>query len=130
MTEPEIYRPPFINQIALLAMSVLIVYLVVDFGRQVVLSRQRHDELRRVEQQIRAVMEEREELEQCLEWTQSSEAAEAFAREQGWAREGEVSVVLVEPALTPVPTPATSPVARRVEDSTREAWWGLFFGER
>ncbi len=129
MTEQEIYRPPFINQIALLFMVVLIVYLVVDFGRQVVLSRQRHDELRRVDTQIGVAIQEKEDLEQRYEWVHSSEAAEAFAREQGWAKEGEVLVVMVEPSVTAVPTPEPSPVVRQDADSTREAWWNLFFGE-
>jgi cell division protein FtsB len=131
MTSTRVSRTPFVNQIALLVMGALIVYLVVDFGRQVVLSQQRHDELQRVEEQIATVVQKEEELKKQLDWAQSPEAAEAFAREQGWAKPGEVPVVLVESAVTPLPAEEPPPpVSHRAAGSPREAWLELFLGER
>lgn len=130
MTDSETSRAPFINQVVLLAMCVLIVYLVVDFGRQVVRSRQRHEDLRLVDVQIATILEEEESLQRRLEWVQSPEAAEAFAREHGWAREDEVPVVIVEGAAAPVPTAEPTPAVESAAQSTRDAWWDLFFGER
>lgn len=130
MGESERFRIPFINQIALLAMGVLIAYLVVDFGRQVVASRQGHDELEAAEQELSAAVQLEEKESQRLEWAQSPEAVDAFARGLGLAKENEVVVVMVESAAAPVPTaePPAAPVSSPV--SAREAWWDLFFGER
>ncbi len=130
MRDPQASRAPFINQIVLLAMTVLILYLVVDFGRQVVRSRQRHDDLRLVDERIATILEDEERLQQHLEWAMSPEAAEAYAREHGWAKEGEVPVVIVPGAATPVPIAEPPPLAELPAGSPRDAWLDLFFGER
>ncbi|MFC2031373.1 hypothetical protein ACFLWA_11685 [Chloroflexota bacterium] len=119
-----------ISQVVLLLLGILIIYLVVDFGRQVLVSHQRQAELRQVEARIDAAMEDGVALEERLAYAQSPQAAEAWARNQGWAKSNEVPVIVVAPEGEA----ANSPRARREEGlrlgSVRQTWWDLFFGDR
>ncbi len=119
-----------LNQILLILMGILVVYLMVDFGRQVGVSHQRRLELDQIEQQIEAALAEKSELEDQLAWAASPEAVEAWARRNGLTRENEVLVVFLgEPSGLP---DQASPLARpkTPATSTRAAWWDLFFGTR
>ena len=124
-----------LNQILLILMGILVVYLMVDFGRQVGLSHQRRQELDQIEQQIQAALTERSDLEGQLAQATSSEAVEAWARRNGLTRENEVLVVFFggPPREPSIPLLAQgSPFARpeALPASPREAWWDLFFGTR
>jgi cell division protein FtsL len=117
-------------QLALILAATLVVYLAVDFGRQVVLSHQRRDELRQVEDKITAAAQKRTDLEKRLEYVRSPQAAQEWAREQGWVLANEVPVVLVAPksaqgSAEPAHTQGESDPA-----SNRSRWWYLFFGGR
>jgi hypothetical protein len=110
---------------------VLIAYLVVGFVQQVRVSQQRQEELRKVEQGIAIALEEQASLERQLEHARSDLAVDEWAREYGWSRPDEVPVVVIAPgegsfsdSHEEQEKEATSP------DSTRDAWWALFFGTR
>jgi cell division protein FtsB len=129
MTGDRVRRALPINQLLLLLMGSLILYLVVDFGRQVVSSYQRREELQQIEQQVQGAQQETEQLNARLTYAQSPQAAEEWAREQGWAKEDEVPVVIIAPSAPDSSGGGSrSPVAAAAP-SQREAWWDLFFAE-
>jgi len=118
-----------LSRFLLLFMGILLVYLMVSFGRQVAVSYQRRQELDRVRDKQAAALTESERLKGYLEYATSEPAAEEWARTQGWAKTGEVPVIVVAPGVEPTPAPpgalpASSPV------SNQQAWWELFFGTR
>jgi hypothetical protein len=118
------------GQIVLILMGVLVLYLAVDFGRQVILSHQRHDELRAIQSQISASAEHQADLQKRLEYGQSDAAAEAWARSQGWVKANEVPVVLVAPAGTGSSETQGNGSGGSASDSVPDKWWDLFFGNR
>ena len=129
MTGDRVRRALPINQLLLLLMGFLILYLVVDFGRQVVSSYQRREELQQIEQQVQAAQQESEQLKARLTYAQSAQAAEEWAREQGWAKKDEVPVVIIAPAASISGGGGSrSPVSTAIS-SHRDAWWDLFFAE-
>jgi hypothetical protein len=69
-------------------------------------------------------------LESRLTYVQSPEAAEEWARQNGWAKEGEVSVVVVAPAVQSSPAGGQGSAPEAEPGSNRQAWWDLFFGEQ
>ncbi len=119
-----------LSQVLLLVLGILIIYLVVDFGRQVLVSHKRRAELRQLEERIDAARKGGAALEEHLAYARSPEAAEAWARNQGWARADEVPVVIVAPEGEA----PSNPVARRAQprglSSVRQGWLDLFFAER
>ena len=116
--------------IALVLMGLIILYLGVGFVRQANLSHQRREELHRLERDIETIRQVNARLETRLTYAQSAEAAEEWARQNGWAKEGEVSVVVVAPAVQSPPAGGQRPVPEAEPGSNRQAWWDLFFGER
>jgi hypothetical protein len=114
----------------LILMGVLVLYLVVDFGRQVGVSHQRREELRQIEYSIMAANEEGAQLLGELEYATSPEAAEAWARRNGLTRPGEVLVVPVGPSEDSEAPVEQQPEAGAAFDQPREAWLHLFFGTR
>lgn len=130
MGEASVRRAPLVNQLALLLMGILIVYLVVDFGRQVIVSRQIQHELAAIEWDIEQAQVRTEGLQRRLAWARSPGAAEAWAREQGWTQPDEVTIDIV--AREAAPTPAVEVVAHQELslNSARDAWWDLFFGNQ
>ena len=123
-------RTSLINQILLLLMGIVMLYLLADFGRQLAVYYQRRQELRQIEAQVAAGQQEKLALEEQRDYVLSSVAAEQWARENGWAKEGEQTVVIVgqstQEQLTPEERAGASPDAT----SPRSVWWDLFFGER
>jgi cell division protein FtsB len=118
---------PF-GQILIILAVVVAIYLLVDFGQQVQVSNERREELERLQQKIAAAEEQQVRLEEQLEYVQSGELVDAWARQNGLAKPGEVPVVVVAP-----PGDATAPIEKGLEGSlasgsAREAWWNLFFG--
>jgi hypothetical protein len=130
MIDGRIRRALPISQLLLLLMGILIAYLVADFGRQVIVSYQRQEELRRIESDIEAARQETQWLRDRLNYAQSPKAAEAWARTQGWAKQDEVPVVVIAPPAAVSPG-ADEGAQQNLEPlSHRDAWWSLFFGER
>jgi hypothetical protein len=123
-------RIPLLNQLLLLLMGVLVVYLMVDFGRQVALGRVKREELRGVSAQSQSALNEQEELLQQLGYAQSDQAAEAWARRMGWARQNEQPVVVVPPLVERSEDGEAAADGSLPPATQRQAWWHLFFGMR
>jgi hypothetical protein len=111
-------------------MVLMIAHLGLGFVRQVRASQQRREALRQVEQNISVAQKESEWLEERLRYMQSPEAAEEWARENGWVRDGEVSVVVVAPTAAQDPIPGDGAEETTPAGSYREVWWDLFLGDR
>jgi cell division protein FtsL len=120
---------PF-NQILLVLMALLILYLVVDFARQVGVSYQRREDLKQIEQSIDSAQARMEGLQSQLEYATSPAAAEQWARREGLTRPDEVLVIFVGPAATSEPAGEKKPADSTRFNSPRDAWWDLFFGTR
>lgn len=110
-------------------MFLVIGYLGFGVARQAVASQQRREALRQIEQEITVSHKEAEWLEERLQYVQSPEAAEEWARENGWVKDGEVSVVIVAPSAGEAPAPGGGADDAAQVGSNREAWWDLFLGE-
>ena len=128
MIGKESRRTPFISQLLLILMGTILLYLVVNFGRQVAVSYQQGRELEQIQAKVSLAKEQNQVLLDYLAYAQSDSAAEAWAREQGWAKSGEVPVVVIAPSTAEIPT-LESP-AQESPASSRQAWWELFFGTR
>jgi cell division protein FtsL len=130
MTNSRVQRMLPIRLILLILMSLVILYLGVGFVRQAKVSYERREELHWIEQEVVDRQQENAVLEDQLTYMQSSEAAEKWGRENGWAKEDEVSVVVVAPAAELSSGGQRGLDQTREPSSTREAWWRLFFGEQ
>jgi cell division protein FtsB len=110
-------------------MGVVLLYLSVNFVMQTAERLELRDRLHRIEQEIATAEKTNAELEARLDYVSSDDAAEEWARENGWARSDEVLVVVMAPEVET----ALGDEIRRSEDagpaSSRDSWWELFFGE-
>jgi hypothetical protein len=128
MISKETRVTSFAKQVILILMATVLLYLVVNFGRQVAVSYQQGRELEQIQAKVSLAKEQNQVLLDYLAYAQSDSAAEAWAREQGWAKSGEVPVVVIAPSTVEIPT-LESP-AQESPASSRQAWWELFFGTR
>jgi len=126
----KLYKLIPLNQILLILMGILVVYLMVDFGRQMGVSRQRREELDQIEQKIDMTLAERGDLENQLGGATSPEAVEAWARRNGLTRENEVLVVFLGGPTGPTTSGDESSSRADSGQSPRDAWLALFFGRR
>jgi cell division protein FtsB len=121
---------PFSQFVAVVVIT-LSLFLVVDFARRTAATYQIKKEAARLEEEIATARAERQALEDRLRYVQSDAYVEEVARTQlKWAREGEVTVVVMPtPQAVPQPSADDRPVS--VGDVTLEspwqAWWHLFF---
>lgn len=113
----------------LIATVLLILYMGSSFVHQINTYLQRRDELDQMKQRLEAAQEEELLLQEELEYVQSDEAAEAWARQNGWAKSDEVSVVVVAPPASLSDQPGNDLEAVAPPPSEPELWWDLFFGE-
>ena len=118
----------FVKQLLLILMGTVLLYLVVNFGRQVAVSYQQGQELEQIQAKVSLAKEQNQVLHDYLAYAQSDSAAEAWARKQGWAKSGEVPVIVVAPSI--METPALESPPQESPASSRQAWWELFFGTR
>lgn len=130
MTASKVRKASPISQLALLLMAILFMYLIVDFGRQVGVSRQRREELRLLEVEVQAETAEIQKLEADLVLASSPEAVEAWARRRGMTRPGERLVVFFGGSLGEPAELEKTPTNRATIDSPRDEWLDLFFGTR
>jgi hypothetical protein len=122
------FNGKLVRQILLLLMLAIVVYMGAGFVRQTGISRQRREELRALEARIAEADEDLSALQDQLEYVESPEAAEEWARDNGWAKDDEQPVVVVAPSADP----AGADEAPEAEDDGRssgEVWWDFFFGE-
>jgi len=130
MTDGKTRRAWSLRHLLLIMMSAMILYLGAGFAQKVGISLERRDDLRLLEGQIVRAEQQETALAAELEYMRSAAAAEAWARENGWAREDEVAVVVVAPP-SEVPLSSREGLRAGLESSSmRERWWNLFFGER
>ncbi len=129
MTERGTAKTLPIHQILLLLMGTVILYLVFDFGQQVIVNYQRQEDLRRIERDVDSARAETRRLEARLDFVSSPQAAEAWAREQGRAKGDEVPVVILAPAADPESNVEDGAAAGAGTRTPRESWRDLFFGE-
>jgi len=130
MIGKESRKASFVNQILLILIGTLLLYLVVNFGRQVAVSYQRHQELGQVQSQASVAQSRTQELQEYLDYALSDGAAEAWARQQGWAKPGEVPVLIVAPSAAESSTTQNEPARAESPASYQQSWWELFFGTR
>jgi hypothetical protein len=119
-----------LRSLSLMVMAAILLYLGADFVQQANASWQRQEELDRLEWRIAAARQEQASLQELFVYVQSPEAAEAWARDMGWARPDEVSVVVVAPPADTFPDVESQEDAEKGPGSYRASWWDLFFGER
>jgi hypothetical protein len=129
MTSGKSHSAPSFRFILLVLMGLVIVYMGVGFVRQAGIRHQRQEELHRIERQLQATQQDILLLEERLVYAQSPEAVEQWARENGWAREDEVSVVVVAPPSAPLAGERGVPGDQTPPSTNRDSWWELFFGE-
>jgi len=127
MNDEKIRRTPFVNQLLLIVMGAMLVYLVVSFARQVTISHQESAELSRVNDEIHQVVVAKAQLEEYAEYIRSSEGLERWARQQGWTRPNEVKVVAVGGRTEEPPRKQEIVENGKKADSPQGAWWDLFF---
>jgi cell division protein FtsB len=130
MTNRLAHKSLPLGQILIIMAVVVAIYLLVDFGQQVQVSNERREELASIQQQIAAAEEQQARLEEQLVYVQSGEVVEAWARQNGFAKPGEVPVVVVAPpgdGAVQTEEDSEGPVR---PGSFRETWWNLFFGSR
>lgn len=130
MTDRKAYRAWSLRHILLILMGAMILYLGAGFVQKVSVSLERRGELRLLEEQIAMAHREEASLEAELEYMRSAAAAEAWARENGWARENEVAVVVVAPPSVAPASTGGGPGTGLGSSSIRDQWWDLFFGRR
>lgn len=123
-------RIPSFGQIALFLMGLALIYLLVDFGQQIDVLKQRRAELDRLGQRITGAEAEQEKLIESKSLAESDQATEQWAREKGWAKSDEIPVVVVAPVARPSLTETREPEEQAGPSTYREAWWELFFGKR
>jgi len=130
MTEGRARRVFSFRLILTIVVGTVILYLGYGFVRQTGVSHQRREELRQIERDIAVAQQENARLEERLTYVESTEAAEEWARTNGWAKEDEVSVVVVAPSGELADDKGPEPAQGVEPRSNREAWWDLFFEER
>ena len=84
MSNEKTRRTPLMNQLLLLLMGAMLVYLVVSFARQVTISHQQTAELNRLDEMLRISSAEKIQLEEHLDYVWSNEALDWFGRLFGW----------------------------------------------
>ena len=110
-------------------MGTVLLYLVANFAMQAGERLDLRDKLHRIEQDIATAEKANSELKARLDYVASDDAAEEWARENGWARSDEVLVVVLAPESQTSPGVESSPAEDVEPASSRDSWWNLFFGE-
>jgi cell division protein FtsL len=129
MTNSRIGKVVPYRLILSLAMGAVIFYLAVSFVMQMGTSLELRDKRHRIEQEIAAAEKANAELEARLQYVSSDAAAEEWARENGWARQDEVLVVVLAPETGNSPQDERQQGDQVNPVSVRDSWWDLFFGQ-
>lgn len=129
MTNSRIGKVVPYRLILSLAMGAVIFYLAVSFVMQMGTSLELRDKRHRIEQEIAAAEKANAELEARLQYVSSDAAAEEWARENGWARQDEVLVVVLAPEAGNSPQDERQQGDQVNPVSVRDSWWDLFFGQ-
>ncbi|MGC9334848.1 MAG: hypothetical protein ACP5JJ_11905 [Anaerolineae bacterium] len=130
MTDRKAHKAWSLRHLLLILMGAMTLYLGAGFVQKVGVSLERRKDLRLLEEQIVQAQQDEANLEAELEYVRSAAAAEAWARENGWARENEVAVVVVAPPSAAPLSTSEGSGAGLGPLSSRDQWWDLFFGQR
>ncbi|HSJ58105.1 MAG TPA: hypothetical protein VLC95_13055 [Anaerolineae bacterium] len=117
------------RQALFLLMAAVVVYMGAGFVRQTLVGRQQREVLDDVESQIDVALQEGESLRAQLEYGLSPQAAEEWARENGWGRTDEQIVIVVAPPADPAASEEEASGQPLTPESRRSTWWDLFFSE-
>lgn len=104
--------------------------MAVNLVNQLVIARHLERELAAANDQVASLQATTQALAARLEYERSDAAAEAWARDLGFAREGDVVIVperVPEVAPTTVPAVAPSPVPLPPPLPNWQRWWQAFF---
>ncbi|MCS6888076.1 septum formation initiator family protein [Chloroflexus sp.] len=104
--------------------------MAVNLVNQLVIARHLEVELAAANAQVASLQATTQALAQQLEYERSDAAAEAWARDLGLAREGDVVIVPERvPAAAPATAPvvAPSPVPLPSPSPNWQRWWRAFF---
>jgi cell division protein FtsB len=118
-----------ISQVLLILAGLLVLYMLLGFGRLIRVYQQQRQELQQLDQKIVLAQQEQAELEKTLKYAQSDAATDGWARSNGLAKPGEVPVVVIAPPAGPS-LPMNENLEGTNPGSPRDAWWDLFFGPR
>jgi cell division protein FtsL len=129
MTDGKIRNTFTFRWILSIFMGAVILYLAVSFVMQTGASLELRERRHRIEQEIAAAEKTNVELEAQLQYVSSDDAAEEWARENGWARQEEVLVVVLAPEAENSLQDEGQQEQQLNPISVRDSWWALFFGE-
>lgn len=118
------------RQALLLVIVAVVVYMGAGFVHQIFVGREQREVLQGIESQIEVANQEQVALQAQLEYGQSPQAAEQWARENGWAQADEQLVIVVAPNADPAAGSGEIPAEPATPESIRDSWWDLFFADR
>jgi hypothetical protein len=134
-------KPPLISgtQFAAIAVLTIALFLVIDFGRRTTAGYYVSQTEQRLDAEIEALLEQQETLQDRLEYVQTDEYVEHWAREQAhMVRPGDRRLIVVTPPASsapeqdphPIPTPPNSVNAQTAATEpvpNWHHWWRLFW---
>jgi hypothetical protein len=120
----------FFSQLLMILVGIVVVYLVMDFGKTVLASRRQRVELKEWKARLDAVYEEQRELEDRVRYNYSEQAVDDWARELGMVKENEVAVTILDYGEAPEPPVRERPRTTPASIPARRVWWDLFFAEQ
>jgi cell division protein FtsL len=129
MTNSRIRKAFPYRLILSIGMGVVIFYLAVSFVMQMGTSLELRDKRHRLDQEIASTEKANAELEARLQYVSSDASAEEWARENGWARQDEVLVVVLAPESENSLQNEHQQDGQVNPVSVRDSWWNLFFGQ-
>ena len=135
MVRPK--KPPLISgtQFAAIVVLTIALFLIVDFGRRTTAGYYVSQTEKRLDAEIKALLAQQESLEKHLDYVQTDEYVERWAREQAhMVRPGDRRLIVVTPPASatqskealPVPRPSSSTVASAQVPNWHH-WWRLFW---
>jgi hypothetical protein len=109
--------------------GVAFLWLVMDLNSRMTVLKRLSLEQDYVQQDAEHIVQTKSVLQTEEAYAKSDAAAEAWARDQGMIRSGDVPVIpLQSTQIKPTPTP--KPIAIQTESVNWQAWYMLFFGPR
>jgi cell division protein FtsB len=120
----------FFSQLLMILVGIVVVYLVMDFGRQVMASHRQRADLKGLQARLDAIFGEQRELENKVRYAYSEQAVDDWAREQGMVKENEVAVTILADDQAPEPPVRETPRTAPASIPARRVWWDLFFAEQ
>jgi cell division protein FtsB len=120
----------FFSQLLMILVGIVVVYLVMDFGRTVMASRRQNEDMKELQGRLKAVYEEQGQLEDRVRYNYSEQAVDDWARELGMVKENEVAVTIIADEEVPKPPVREKPRTTPASIPARRVWWDLFFAEQ